>query len=131
MKATCSFAASCSFLACLGLAIAAASAPSSADAPFWTAICRGEADANYTQTAGGGGVFNVGDNSGNYVTWPVKQTFYKPDEIVCGAVPGSAAFAQVCADNVRQVIVLKQRDPKHPKAPLKAWDYCRALVKIH
>lgn len=113
------------------LAVVLAAGAAWADAPFWTAICRGDKDADYRQTIGGAGVFNIGNGDGTYVTWPVKQTAYQPDKIVCAAVAGSAQVAQVCADNARQVLVLKMHDPKHPKAPLQAVDYCSALVKIH
>jgi hypothetical protein len=109
----------------------AVSAAASAAAPFWTAICRGETDANYTQTIGADGVFNTANSDGTYVSWPIRQTVYRPGEIVCGAVSGSEKVAQVCADNLRQVIILKLRDSNNPKAPLKPVDYCRALVKIH
>jgi hypothetical protein len=113
------------------LAVFAAAAPAADNAaPFWTAICRGETDANYEQTVGGTGVFNTGNGDGSYATWTLHQTFYDGNT-VCGAVKGSENLTQVCADNNRQVIILKTRDPKRPKAPMVAHDYCRALVKIH
>jgi len=115
-------------LALIASALCAAAAP--AQAPFWTAICRGEKDANYTQTVGGDGVFNQGLGDGTYQTLPVKQTTYDGN-VVCGAAAGASQVAQVCADNAKQVIVVKIHDAKHPKAPLQAMVYCKALVKIH
>jgi hypothetical protein len=100
-------------------------------APVWVAICTGDKDANYRQTEGGSGVFSQGVGDGSYVSYPLTQTVRIPDKIVCGATKGAAQFAQVCADNDRQVIFLKVRDPKNPKAPLRSIDYCNAVVRIH
>lgn len=98
--------------------------------PFWTAICRDARDANYTQNIGGMGTLNQGLGDGSYQSVAVKQTSYD-GKTVCAAAQGAAAFAQVCADNERQIIYFKLRDQKHPKAPLQDAFYCRALVKIH
>jgi len=117
------------YLAAL-VAISAAAPAADSAAPFWTAICRGETDANYEQTVGGTGVFNTGNGDGTYATWTLHQTFYN-GTVVCGAAKGAENLTQVCADNERQVIFLKTRDPKRPKAPMVSRDYCRALVKIH
>lgn len=116
----------------LGLFVASLSSATAADsaAPFWTAICRGDKDANYTQTVGADGVFNQGQGDGTYQTLPVRQSFYT-GKIVCGAAQGAAQFAQVCADNERQIIYFRLRDSKKPKAPLRDVFYCKALVKVH
>jgi hypothetical protein len=100
------------------------------ETPFWTAICRGDKDANFSMTLGAGGGFSTGNGDGTYVTWPLKQSSYDGN-VLCGAVAGSASVAQVCADNPRQMIFMRTRDPKKPNAPLKTVDYCDALVKIH
>lgn len=99
-------------------------------APFWTAICRDERDANYTQSIGGAGTLNQGLGDGSYQSVAVKQTLYDGKK-VCAAATGAASFAQVCADNERQIIYFRLRDQKHPKAPLQDAFYCRALVKVH
>lgn len=100
-------------------------------APFWTAICYGDKDYNFTMTVGDKGVFNQGIGGGSYQSYGVHQTFYTPGKKLCGAVKGSENFAQVCADTDKQWIVVKYRDPQHPKAPLKEGVLCKALVKIH
>lgn len=115
-------------LSTFGMAISAAGATSAA--PFWSAICRGDKDANYTQTVGADGVFNQGMGDGTYQSWPLKQTFYN-GKIVCGAVASPDRLAQVCADNERQILFFKMRDPKKPKGLLQDAFYCKALVKIH
>lgn len=116
----------------LGLFVASLSSATAADsaAPFWTAICRGDKDASYTQTVGGDGVFNQAIGDGTYQSWPLKQTFYN-GKIVCGAVASPDRLAQVCADNENQTIFYKMRDPKKPQSPLKDAFFCKALVKIH
>ena len=119
----------------LALMLMTSAAFAANDAPFWTAICRGGTDANYSQTIGGTGVFNTGNPDGTYVTWPLKQSFYDGN-IVCGAAdaklpPGVPPPTQVCADNAKQIVFLKVSDPKKPKAPLQVRNYCDAMVRIH
>lgn len=115
---------------CAAFAVCACAAAANG-APFWTAICRGEVDANFRQIIGETGAFNTANDDGTYVTWPVRQVYYKADTLLCSAVDGSASVAQVCADNPHQTIILKLRDPKQPKGALKSQVYCKALVKIH
>ena len=117
-------------LATLLLAADPAAADDSA-AQVWVAICKDSHDANYRQTEGGSGVFSQGVGDGSYVSYPLNQTLLMPDKLICGAAKDAAGFAQVCADNVRQVIFLKLNDPKNPRAPLRSVDYCSAMVRIH
>lgn len=101
------------------------------DPQVWIAICRGQINANYRQFEGGQGVFNQGIGGDQYQSLAMHQTSLKPGHVICSAAKGSEHFAQVCADNDRQIIFLKQGDPKHPKAPMKERYYCDAAVKIH
>lgn len=114
----------------LGL-LSAGSASAMSAAPFWTAICYGDKDYNFTMTVGDKGVFNQGLGNGSYQSYPVHQTFYTPTHKLCGAVKGSEQFAQICADNDKQIITIKYHDPKHPKGKLIEGVLCKALVKIH
>jgi|GEM_PF-4698374 hypothetical protein len=119
------------FLVLASILSAVAASAADGAAPYWVAICRGDKDANYTQTVGGDGAFSQGLGDGSYQTVPLKMGDYQPDRLVCGAVGGTAELAQVCADNDRQVIFLKLRDKKNPTATPKPVDYCNAAVKIH
>ncbi len=99
----------------------------------WIAACQGGKDAQYVQTIGGDGHFNVPNADGTYASIPVKQSFDN-GAIVCGTTGarGASQIAEVCADSNRNAIaVMSPAQMARHLPPEDATLYCNAEVSVH